>query len=57
MCDRGATYLGCLGGFLGGLIRYGLGGVYDLPAQGPIHNIEQSKHIGAVARAARARHH
>jgi hypothetical protein len=44
------------GGILGGLIRYGLGGVYDLPAQGPIHNIEQSKHIGAVAKAARRRH-
>lgn len=41
------------GGILGGLLRYGLGGVYDVPAQGPVHNIEQKKHIGAVAKAAR----
>lgn len=41
------------GGILGGLLRYGLGGVYDVPAQGPIHAIEQKKHIGAKAKAAR----
>lgn len=40
-------------GILGALLRYGLGGVYDVPAQGPIHNIDQGKHIGAVAKAAR----
>jgi hypothetical protein len=40
-------------GILGALLRYGLGGVYDVPAQGPIHAIDQKKHIGAMAKAAR----
>jgi hypothetical protein len=40
-------------GVLGALERYFLGGVYDVPAQGPIHNIDQAKHIGAAAKAAR----
>jgi hypothetical protein len=41
------------GGILGALVRYGLGGVYDVPAQGPIHNIDQGKHIGSAAKAGR----
>jgi hypothetical protein len=43
------------GGILGALERYLVGGVYDVPAQGPVHSIDQKKHIGAAAKA--SRHH
>ncbi len=43
------------GGALGAAERFFLGGFSDLPAQGPVHAIEQRKHIGAVAKAARTR--
>jgi hypothetical protein len=39
-----------LGGVEGALARYFLGGFYDVPAQGPIHNIEQRKHRAAAKR-------
>jgi hypothetical protein len=43
------------GGLLGAVERYLVGGVYDVPAQGPVHAIDQRKHIGAAAKAARSR--
>lgn len=38
-----------LGGIEGALARYLLGGVYDVPAQGPVHSIAHKKHV-AVSR-------